>query len=754
MEKADLPKVLMIRLNPLLGLLSATIERYVELEEEGENQDRNHEMIFHGGADEQHQSSPEEKMIGLLKSQVQLLDALGSELNYRISRPDWCVALGHIAPFVILPLIAILKSYNRPALHLSRQSQLWKSQQGAATVLMQVLSLCPPNTISSEQKRHLLLVCVMALNANKNLDTMELEMTTSKRLDRGEEHDKALLRCLQALLHENAGIEGGEIGTMLDGNLLASLVARCIDIVSPPPHMNNDLNLQDTELVIEALITLSILLNRVSDKVQWRALFPGCFAALIRRSLARSKAGRITASSVERLTQLLCVTLGPVVDTNASMDVMLQLAKLTRKGNATEEAVDDPFIKECHNRLPKPLTALIIMSTSSTSTEVRISVLVLCRALLMETSIWNDSNLETQALECCIILRNDTDNDVRIIANEVLGAFKTCDHWNDSEFVFTALDIMSDLPILARSQRHTELCSKVRIAQGYLELCIDTDSSRIGHLLTAQEEQFTLRHSLSSIFDMDFESLQQGPKVFLLTSQFASSNGTSPVKFRFLRNDAEASAKTLVKTLGWVLGPKNGCLFVDACIADLHESCVLQVERGLAGRSHVSWLHEWIGIAVVAEHVLVGLLDNNYGTVKEKRRTSRRVKALAAALFPLLLVDSPLWISPNIHEAADPGTHKTTDFSVSAEAHRGNAAMLCSLLTFVGALINALDADLALSWQVLLFALFERCSIHNHSRVQAAAAQGVIGAIAKAMLASFLLEVSRCIFMSTSRCDM
>ena len=57
-----------------------------------------------------------------------------------------------------------------------------------------------------------------------------------------------------------------------------------------------------------------------------------------------------------------------------------------------------------------------------------------------------------------------------------------------------------------------------------------------------------------------------------------------------------------------------------ASSADLHESsCVLQVERGLAGRSHVSWLHEWIGIAVVAEHVLVGILvDNNYGTVKEK----------------------------------------------------------------------------------------------------------------------------------------
>ena len=73
---------------------------------------------------------------------------------------------------------------------------------------------------------------------------------------------------------------------------------------------------------------------------------------------------------------------------------------------------------------------------------------------------------------------------------------------------------MTDLPILARSRHHIELCYKVQIEQGDLELCIDSDSNRIGHLVTAQEEQLTLRNSLSGIFDMDFESLQHGPKVF------------------------------------------------------------------------------------------------------------------------------------------------------------------------------------------------------------------------------------------------
>lgn len=729
MEEDGLAKLLFWRLDPSLRLLVAITERYAQLEEDGGNQHNIGEK-YAQDVFGQHQSTREEKLIGLLKIQVQLLDSLRTELHHLVSRPDDGVALGFIATYVMVPLQAILNCYNKRSVHLSRQSQVWKSQQGAATVLTQVLRLCPPTSISLNHKLQLLTICVAAMNANKRIDTVEPATVSSRRLDRGEEHDKALLRCLQELLQEKAGIPGAEIGLIHEGDVFASLVVGCVEIVSPAP--DSDPNLQDAELVTDALLTLGMLLDRVPNRDQWRGMFPGCSEALIDRSLARSKVGGITASSVKRLAQLLSVTLRSEVDTNTSEDVLLQLAKLTVKEHTSTEAVVDTFVMECKSRFPGPFTALITMLASSVSAEVRMSALVLCRTLLTETSsIWKDTALSTQALQCCIIIRNDADNKVREFAKETLDLLRASDHWNDAEFVFTALDIIADLPTLARSLRVIELRSKVRLAQGYLELCIDYDSSsKIRDMLTAHEEQYSLRHALSGIFDVDYESMQPSPKVFLLTSQFGSSNGIAPAKFRFLRDDTVALAKSLVSTLGRVLGPKGGCLFVDACIADLHESCVLRVERSLAGTSQVSWVHEWIGIVVVAEQVLVGLTGSNCGKLKEERRILKRVKALAAALFPLV-VDSPLWILPTVHEAADTGTHTPADSSVSVEALRGNAAMLCSLLTFIGTMVHALASDIASFTPILLYPLFERCSIHNHSRVQAAA-QGVIEAIAKA----------------------
>jgi hypothetical protein len=85
----------------------------------------------------------------------------------------------------------------------------------------------------------------------------------------------------------------------------------CIEIVSPP-HPKGDWSRQDADLVMEALGTLEILLNRVPHQEQWRELFPGCSAALFHRILAtrgKSQPQRIIASSVQRLAQLLTVTM-------------------------------------------------------------------------------------------------------------------------------------------------------------------------------------------------------------------------------------------------------------------------------------------------------------------------------------------------------------------------------------------------------------------------------------------------------------
>jgi hypothetical protein len=117
--------------------------------------------------------------------------------------------------YVHLPLQAILKkSYvytnNLSAVTLSRQSQLWQCQQGAATVLTMVLKRrFPASSIPTERKLTLLMICSIALNGSRTSGSHALEETNHlHRFDRGEELAKALLRCQQVLL---VGVSGRKL---------------------------------------------------------------------------------------------------------------------------------------------------------------------------------------------------------------------------------------------------------------------------------------------------------------------------------------------------------------------------------------------------------------------------------------------------------------------------------------------------------------------------------------------------------------
>ncbi|KAI2509881.1 hypothetical protein MHU86_4592 [Fragilaria crotonensis] len=183
MEEDGLAKLLFWRLDPSLRLLAAITERYVQLEEDGENQHNIGEK-YAQDVFGKHQSTREEKLIGLLKIQVQLLDSLRNELHHLVSKPKDGVALGFIATYVMVPLQAILNCYNKRSVHLSRQSQVWKSQQGAATVLTQVLRLCPQRPFIKPKTAAAHDLCCGGHNANKRIDTLERAAVSSRRLDR------------------------------------------------------------------------------------------------------------------------------------------------------------------------------------------------------------------------------------------------------------------------------------------------------------------------------------------------------------------------------------------------------------------------------------------------------------------------------------------------------------------------------------------------------------------------------------------
>jgi hypothetical protein len=261
--------------------------------------------------------------------------------------------------------------------------------------------------------------------------------------------------------------------------------------------------------------------------------------------------------------------------------------RLSQKERNKEELENvDPFIRECNNRLPAPLTLLLNVLPTSVSATVRLSAISLCRAVLMDTwSIWTSENaMEKHAIQSCIILTNDDDNKVSGIAREALESFRKTDHWNESEVVAHAFDIIAELPSFARSLRVFELQSKLRLAQGYLELCSSSSSTATASgFLASGDERGNVLLSLTSIFDVDFESMQPTPKVTTVTAPFGISNGSTPAKFRYLNNDTILSAKNLVKALGSALNSKEACLFVDAGIADLHEACIAREERGFAG---------------------------------------------------------------------------------------------------------------------------------------------------------------------------
>ena len=109
-----------------------------------------------------------------------------------------------------------------------------------------------------------------------------------------------------------------------------------------------------------------------------------------------------------------------------------------------------------------------------------------------------------------------------------------------------------------------------------------------------------------ALFDVDFESLQPSQPVVLIDpNENAGERHTFPIRHKFMSETTARTAREVVRLLGQSFGSKNAFLVIDACLADVFESCVTRVEAGrsLCGLGQVSWLHEWIGAIVVAEQV-------------------------------------------------------------------------------------------------------------------------------------------------------
>lgn len=154
------------------------------------------------------------------------------------------------------------------------------------------------------------------------------------------------------------------------------------------------------------------------------------------------------------------------------------------------------------------------------------------------------------------------------------------------------VELIQELPALARSGRETELHSRINLVCGYLTLGLSLRSS----LLSVANE---IRTSLAVLFDVDFNSIQYAPRV---TKTDDLWNVPDRCRFRFMRDDTGMSARHMVRLLGEAVGPKGAMTLVDDCIADVLEACTA-VSHSRSGPSQVDWLHQWIGFIIIAHEV-------------------------------------------------------------------------------------------------------------------------------------------------------
>lgn len=154
------------------------------------------------------------------------------------------------------------------------------------------------------------------------------------------------------------------------------------------------------------------------------------------------------------------------------------------------------------------------------------------------------------------------------------------------------IELIQELPTLARSGRELELRAKINLICGYLTLGVPLRSS----LMSVANE---IRTSLAGVFDVDFNSIQYAPRVTLTEDLW---NVPDQCRYRFLTDDTAESARHMVRLLGEAVGPKGASTLVDDCIADVLEACTA-VTHSLSGSRQVDWLHQWIGFIIIAHEV-------------------------------------------------------------------------------------------------------------------------------------------------------
>lgn len=167
----------------------------------------------------------------------------------------------------------------------------------------------------------------------------------------------------------------------------------------------------------------------------------------------------------------------------------------------------------------------------------------------------------------------------------------------------------------------------------------------IASALACEGVSSVIRRALAELLQLDHTSLPLSPETSYgtLIEQIGSMNSSlnPPSRtrfFAFLREEASISATMdMLKLLGRALGPRNGSIFVDACIADLSDNI------SSSGKSQMQRLGEWSGLSVLAGEILSAAFSDN-GRYRCRSR-NRILQSLVSSILPII-TRSPLWSLP------------------------------------------------------------------------------------------------------------
>ena len=237
------------------------------------------------------------------------------------------------------------------------------------------------------------------------------------------------------------------------------------------------------------------------------------------------------------------------------------------------------------------------------------------------------------------------------------------------------------------------------------------------------------------LFTPDIQSITCGPLIEADSNPdpnkmvlFQQSNR---YRFLYLKDEEIEAAKNTVRLFARTLGAKRCAYVVDACFAEMFESCSRTCNDRFLVNEGLHLRLQWAGLCVFATELLRGLHPSD--DARKSKSSLNILSSLASSVLPVV-VSEPLWTLPttlgnrvsssSYSQAQQMRDNSNNDTTRSVTIMNSNAIMVSALMGLICQFTHehALGDSMMLHLPTILFPLLERASpIGNHSSVQRAA---------------------------------